>query len=132
MVWAGDDLGPMELANQDDDKEVFGGGGAASDMEEKRRLLAEMGGSLPRSPSGREVKIKITKKELEELLARVDMQGVTLEHVLAQLMINGTDNDRSADMQRQRSWRPALKSIPEVNWSSSCLLDERCGYIFWA
>ncbi|RVX07930.1 hypothetical protein CK203_014747 [Vitis vinifera] len=78
----------MELANQDDDKEVFGGGGAASDMEEKSRLLAEMEGSLPRSPSGREVKIKITKKELEELLARVDMQGVTLEHVLAQLMIN--------------------------------------------
>ena len=110
-MWAGDD------DDDDDDKEAYGGGD--SDMEEKRRLLAaKMGGaaSLPRSPSGREVKIKITKKELEELLATVDdKQGVTLEHVLSQLMINATDTDRPADMLRQRSWRPALQSIPEIN-----------------
>lgn len=103
MVWAGDELEPMEAASQQD-----GGGRGIADTAEK-------GGALPRPLSGREVKIKITKKELEQLLAKVDTQGATLEHVLAQLMNNGTDTDRPADMQRQRSWRPALQSIPEVN-----------------
>lgn len=108
MVWADDDddFGPiMEVGNRYDD----------GLRRERRRLLPETGGSS--SGNVREVKIKITKKELEDLLARVDMQGVTLEHVLAQLMnINATvDSDRPADMQRQSSWRPALQSIPEVN-----------------
>ncbi|GAV72930.1 DUF4228 domain-containing protein [Cephalotus follicularis] len=55
-----------------------------------------------------EVKIKITKKQLEELLSRVDMKQVSVEQVLAQL-INVSDR---CEIQ-QRCWRPALQSIPE-------------------
>ncbi|KAK9269414.1 hypothetical protein L1049_001187 [Liquidambar formosana] len=58
----------------------------------------------------KEVKIKITKKQLEELLGKVDVQGLSVQQVLAQLM---SVSDRYES--HQRSWRPALKSIPEVN-----------------
>ncbi|MFS7940676.1 hypothetical protein Hanom_Chr05g00467251 [Helianthus anomalus] len=56
-----------------------------------------------------EVKIKITKKQLEELLGMKEMHGLTLEQVLARLM-NGGDRVFESN---QRSWRPALPSIPE-------------------
>ncbi|KAI3686227.1 hypothetical protein L1987_79901 [Smallanthus sonchifolius] len=57
----------------------------------------------------KEVKIKITKKQLEELLGMKEMQGLTLEQVLTRL-INGGDGVFQSS---QRSWRPALQSIPE-------------------
>ncbi|KAI3702978.1 hypothetical protein L6452_28732 [Arctium lappa] len=59
-------------------------------------------------PASTEVKIKISKKQLEELLGRADVQGLTVEQVLAQLM-NVSDRFDT----HQRSWRPALHSIPE-------------------
>ncbi|AES70330.1 hypothetical protein MtrunA17_Chr3g0098821 [Medicago truncatula] len=57
-----------------------------------------------------EVKIKITKKQLEELLSKVDMRELRVEQVLAQLM-----NHSNGYQSLQRSWRPALQSIPEVD-----------------
>ncbi|XP_024960750.1 uncharacterized protein LOC112501271 [Cynara cardunculus var. scolymus] len=54
------------------------------------------------------VKIKISKKQLEELLGRADVQGLTVQQVLAQLM-NVSDRFET----HQRTWRPALHSIPE-------------------
>ncbi|CAJ1964132.1 unnamed protein product [Sphenostylis stenocarpa] len=57
-----------------------------------------------------EVKIKITKKQLEELLSKVDVRELRVEQVLSQLM------DHSGGFQSlQRPWRPALQSIPEDN-----------------
>ncbi|KAE8723536.1 NADH-ubiquinone oxidoreductase chain [Hibiscus syriacus] len=56
----------------------------------------------------REVKVKITKKQLEELLGRVDVNELSVQQVLAQLI--------NFDIQaNQRSWTPRLQSIPEVN-----------------
>lgn len=52
-----------------------------------------------------EVKIKISKKQLEELLGRTD--GLTVQQVLSQL-IKVSDGF-------QRPWRPALQSIPEID-----------------
>jgi membrane-bound ClpP family serine protease len=57
-----------------------------------------------------EVKIKITKKQLEELLSKVDMKELRVEQVLAQLM-----NHSNGFESLQRSWRPALQSIPEAD-----------------
>lgn len=55
-----------------------------------------------------EVKIKITKKQLEQLLSKVDVRDLKVEQVLSQLM------DHSGGFQSlQRPWRPALQSIPE-------------------
>lgn len=55
-----------------------------------------------------EVKIKITRKQLEELLGIVDVKELSVHQVLAQLM-NVSDRYET----QQRSWRPALQSIPE-------------------
>jgi len=57
-----------------------------------------------------EVKIKITKKQLEELLSKVDKRELRVEQVLAQLM-----NHSNGYESLQRSWRPALQSIPEID-----------------
>ncbi|PIA57918.1 hypothetical protein AQUCO_00500083v1 [Aquilegia coerulea] len=68
------------------------------------------GNNISSAPT--EVKIKITKKELEELLGQVDVQGLSVQQLLAQLI--NVSNDYH--IQDSRSWRPALSSIPEVNF----------------
>ncbi|PWA86315.1 hypothetical protein CTI12_AA140880 [Artemisia annua] len=55
-----------------------------------------------------EIKIKISKKQLEKLLGSADVKGLTTEQVLTQLL-NVSDRVES----HQRAWRPALQSIPE-------------------
>ncbi|XP_059284886.1 uncharacterized protein LOC132038194 [Lycium ferocissimum] len=66
----------------------------------------------------REVKIRITKKELEKILAgKIDnMEKVTMEQLLSGFL-NSSNNsfDSFENIQRQRSWRPRLQSIPEAN-----------------
>ncbi|XP_058784161.1 uncharacterized protein LOC131658930 [Vicia villosa] len=57
-----------------------------------------------------EVKIKITKKQLEELLRKVDIRELKVDQVLTQL-INHSNGYKSFE----RSWRPALQSIPEMD-----------------
>ncbi|CAI9773436.1 unnamed protein product [Fraxinus pennsylvanica] len=62
----------------------------------------------PSAETGREVKIKISKKQLEELLSRENSQGLSVQQILTQLM-NVSDGFET----HQRSWKPALQSIPE-------------------
>ncbi|KAF3788239.1 hypothetical protein EJ110_NYTH21391 [Nymphaea thermarum] len=57
-----------------------------------------------------EVKIRITKKQLEELV-RVDMHGMSLEQLLKKAAALGA----IAREVRHRHWRPALQSIPELD-----------------
>ncbi|XP_068667793.1 uncharacterized protein [Aristolochia californica] len=74
-------------------------------VEEEESFLNEK----QRVPST-EVKIKISKKQLEDLLGRADVQGMSIEQILTQLItVNG-------EFQlRHRPWKPALQSIPEIN-----------------
>ncbi|KAK4859133.1 hypothetical protein QYF36_027464 [Acer negundo] len=89
--------------------------GGGEEVAEKQSLL---GASVSSSSNNnnksitREVKIKITKKELEELIGRADVQGLSVEQVLAEL-VNGPDYHHK--LHHQRSWRPVLQTIPEVN-----------------
>ncbi|KAK1407035.1 hypothetical protein QVD17_38645 [Tagetes erecta] len=77
---------------------------------EIRKRVGDRFSSLDgKKPMTTEVKIKISKKQLEELLGAKEMHGLTLEQVLNRLM-NGGDEVVRSD---QRSWRPALQSIPE-------------------
>ncbi|TXG47039.1 hypothetical protein EZV62_026333 [Acer yangbiense] len=98
------------------------GSGCGEEVAKKQNLL---GASVSPSSSNnnnksitREVKIKITKKELEELIGRADVQGLSVEQVLAEL-INGPDYHSDGQdhhkLHHQRSWRPVLQTIPEVN-----------------
>lgn len=61
------------------------------------------GGGGSNKTTTREVKIKISRKQLEELVGKVEVKELRVEEVLAQLMKHSL----------QRSWRPALQSIPE-------------------
>lgn len=130
MVWAGDD---WEYSSAS--KHRLGIGGSSRVMDdhnhdhdddvstEKQRLLPsekrEFSNSLSSSSSTREVKIKISKRELEELVHRVDMQGLSLEQILTKLIDANIDHHQQQQQQHplehQRSWRPVLQSIPEVN-----------------
>ena len=116
MQWAGEDwasLAPPTRFSGDADLS-FSSSGKAMKAEEDY-LLGENKGfssSFSSSPasSTTEVKVKITKKQLEELLGRMDVQGLTVHQVLQHLM-NASDRFET----HQRSWRPALQSIPEVD-----------------
>ncbi|XP_058071351.1 uncharacterized protein LOC131220471 [Magnolia sinica] len=100
----------MTCPSDDWDPEIesggpYGLGGKMVGEMEKERLLDEK----KRVPTT-EVKIKLTKKQVDELLERVDIGGMSIQEVLAHL-INGASESHL----RHRSWRPALQSIPEVN-----------------
>ncbi|XP_028760323.1 uncharacterized protein LOC114745577 [Neltuma alba] len=61
-----------------------------------------------------EVKIKISKKQLEQLLSKMEVKELGVDQVMTQLMSHGKRHGYEV-YQHQRSWRPALQSIPEVN-----------------
>ncbi|KAF5205444.1 hypothetical protein FRX31_004969 [Thalictrum thalictroides] len=59
--------------------------------------------------SSTKVQIKFTRKELEELLAKIDLEGLSVEQVLDKLI-----NSRNLLNEHKRPWTPALACIPEV------------------
>ncbi|KAG6471420.1 uncharacterized protein LOC122029688 [Zingiber officinale] len=67
-------------------------GAATVDIEEQVKAAAK----------STEIRIKISKKQLEELLKQVEAEGLPLLQVLAGLG------------EVERHWRPKLQSIPEV------------------
>ncbi|KAK1303519.1 hypothetical protein QJS10_CPB11g01331 [Acorus calamus] len=74
--------------------------------------------SLLRTTTATELKIKITKRQLEEMLRRVEAQGVPLQNVIAQLLSLTKEGDGGSvggggGSGEGRHWRPALQSIPE-------------------
>lgn len=130
VQWGGDDWGSAEkeeLYGNDTDCDNMGDNNKAMITEEKG-LLGGAERSFTKSSSttttATEVKIKITKKQLEELLGKVDLKELSVQQVLAQL-INVSDRFNS----HPRSWRPALQSIPEVNWVEAAG-DEEYAYIY--
>lgn len=73
----------------------------------------------PKEGNLKEVKIRMTKKELEELVGWLNMADSSFEHVMARLVNiisdqNGENNDQMVKLRQQRSWRPSLQSIPEI------------------
>ncbi|CAK9176075.1 unnamed protein product [Ilex paraguariensis] len=62
--------------------------------------------------SNREIKIKTTKKQLQEFLKTVNVHGMPADQVLS-LLINTTGD--CFEIHHQRPWRPCLQSIPEMN-----------------
>ena len=88
----------MSTHKQGDDGEI--------NIMEKEKSL---GGK--RDANTREVKITISKKELEQLVQKVDMQGMTLEQVLTR-MVKGED---VYELEQHWSWKSILQSILEVN-----------------
>ncbi|KAL6954674.1 hypothetical protein U1Q18_042891 [Sarracenia purpurea var. burkii] len=125
MQWAGEDWGSPVLESETllssdeghEKRQIYGN---ATKIEEESRLLGSNKGkgdsdspfssSSPTTETATEVKIKITKKQLEELLGRMDVEGISVQQLLVQL-ISASDRYET----HQRSWRPALQSIPEAS-----------------
>ncbi|WOL04928.1 hypothetical protein Cni_G13651 [Canna indica] len=62
-----------------------------------------------------EIKIKISKKQLEELLRQVDSERLPLRRALADLVSSGGESwDMLNHHDQEGHWKPELKSIPEV------------------
>ncbi|KAK4344008.1 hypothetical protein RND71_037102 [Anisodus tanguticus] len=79
------------------------------ELEENHLLMGESKESIHSlTPIGKEVKIKITKKQLSELMDKADIQGLSIHQLLTKLM-----NVNEGIELHHRSWRPALQSIPE-------------------
>ncbi|GMI63748.1 hypothetical protein like AT3G20340 [Hibiscus trionum] len=99
--WAGDDWGASAA---DDD---------GTGTEEKHGFITTSStAAITTTTTTHAVKVKITKKQLEELLGRVDVNELSVQQVLEQLINVSNQYDSEAN---QRSWRPKLQSIPEVN-----------------
>ncbi|PIA57921.1 hypothetical protein AQUCO_00500086v1 [Aquilegia coerulea] len=67
-------------------------------------------GHAKNARSSTEMKIRITKRELEDLLKEVDLEGISLEHALTRYMKVG-DKCHTQDPSSQS----ALQSISEVD-----------------
>ncbi|XP_038895954.1 uncharacterized protein LOC120084128 [Benincasa hispida] len=104
MVFVGDDWGSFSS------KHGRGRGGNATTSggdPEKYRLLGEKEAASCSQP---QVKIKMSKRELEDLVKKLEMQGMSLEQVIGRMVMNGEDE---FEVEHHRSWRPSLQSIPE-------------------
>ncbi|KAL7087912.1 hypothetical protein ACP275_13G097300 [Erythranthe tilingii] len=111
--WGGEDWGSFGSGDKTRNGEKSGAG--SSGKMQKSSLPGEGKGasccltaSVAASDEVTEVKVKISKKQLETLLKKADIEGLSTEQVLAQLM-NVADQFEA----HQRSWKPALTSIPE-------------------
>ncbi|KAL3639964.1 hypothetical protein CASFOL_014932 [Castilleja foliolosa] len=102
--WGGDDWGSFRS-----DRKLIGNSGHDyyADGGEDEKSSNNLSSGLS---TGTEVKIKISKKQLEKLLKKADFQGLSAEQILAQLMNDGGDWSEEA---HRRAWRPELQSIPE-------------------
>ncbi|KAH7544385.1 hypothetical protein JRO89_XS15G0158400 [Xanthoceras sorbifolium] len=91
MQWGGDDWGSSSAKSgrgRDHDHDHYHHKGVEDKEEEEGRLLDDTDGFMASSTTKTttEVKIKITKKQLEELLGRAELKQLSVHQVLAQLM----------------------------------------------
>lgn len=113
MIWGGEDWGSPLADHRKGEMTQRG-----MEIEEEKGLMKVdqngfLGTTSGKFTSSTEVKVKITKKQLEELLGKVDVKDMSVHQVLAQL-ISVSDRCHTTSF-HHRSWRPALQSIPEVN-----------------
>ncbi|KAK7363736.1 hypothetical protein VNO77_05890 [Canavalia gladiata] len=125
MEWGGDDWSSLTSKNTSTRKtsssKVFDeshGQGLSLGNVQKEKLLGALRASSPRHANGK-VKIKISKKELIELLGGIEKQQQAKKHVgrraSAEQVLFRLMNARDHDAHNHTLWRPVLDSIPEVD-----------------
>ncbi|KAK9133430.1 hypothetical protein Scep_012958 [Stephania cephalantha] len=73
---------------------------------------------LSSTASTETIKIRISRRELEELMGKVEVQRLSVDQMVAHLISlrsRVVHVDNHFDHLHRISWRPALQSIPEVN-----------------
>lgn len=124
--WGGEDWGylasndhrdhnQMKTTKMEEEEEegLLGGENGKSGSYDSSSTTLKIGGGG--GGGATEVKIKMTKKQLEELMGRVELKQMTVQQVLAQLIMTVSSNSDPYETDHQRPWRPVLQSIPEVN-----------------
>lgn len=100
VAWADDDWGPNTPEPMEREGLLDGCGESSSTVR----------------TTANQVRIRISKRELEEVLRRVDRSGTQMKKLkgnkILQKLIDKSDH---FEIHHQRSWTPALQSIPEVN-----------------
>ncbi|GAB2259727.1 hypothetical protein Droror1_Dr00010582 [Drosera rotundifolia] len=95
-IWAGEDWGSMG-------------------RQHRRPIDHELSqGLIDRQSPAKEVRITISRKQLEELLLRRgnDLKSnMNVDEMIPRLM----ENSHHFEVHRQGTWRPALQSIPEFD-----------------
>ncbi|XP_062188045.1 uncharacterized protein LOC133891345 [Phragmites australis] len=84
-------------------------------VEEKVAENEEAARKGERGPAATEVKIRITRKQLEELLRRVDhgkQGGVPVREVISELLCVASTSSNFRH-RGEGQWRPSTQSIPE-------------------
>ena len=123
MQWGGEDWGPVMPTDDEKlamkiEEELGISTGDMMMMDDHHKNYYYYGNNKSYSKGSwkaksTEVKIKITKKQLEKMLDKADLEhqdGLSVQQVLVQLMKVGAQFET-----HQRSgWRPRLQSIPEV------------------
>ncbi|XP_027338222.1 uncharacterized protein LOC113852180 [Abrus precatorius] len=122
MDWGGDDWGSLSSKHKRKiSSKVFDEvDGLSLGNVEKERLSGALKAS---TDANGKVKIKISKKELVELLGGREIEevgaghGSSAEQVLVRLMKarDYVNNEHHVHDGYHRTWRPVLRSIPEVN-----------------
>ncbi|KAG7546634.1 hypothetical protein ISN44_As12g019700 [Arabidopsis suecica] len=90
------------------------------DNDDGEKLLGETSNVTTSSSSSscgrREIKIRMTKKELEDLMSNIGLKSLTAEEILSKLIFDGGDQiGFSAVDNHHQPWKPALQSIPEID-----------------
>lgn len=98
------------LKHQSSTKYATDDEGDSWDFQADEGAFATSKGATTNGKPKTEVKIKISKKQLEELLGKADMRELRVEQVLAELISHSRGYESL-----HKPWRPALQSIPEVN-----------------
>lgn len=109
----GDHNQMAKMEEEEEDGLLGGENGKVGSYDSSSTTLKIGGGGGGGGPT--EVKVKMTKKQLEELMGRVELKQMTVQQVLAQLIMTVSSNSDPYETDHQQPWRPVLQSIPEVN-----------------
>ncbi|KAF9589376.1 hypothetical protein IFM89_023310 [Coptis chinensis] len=105
-VWAGEDWSSV-ISKEPAAKDKL-----RNKMKKNQRSATTLAGDKRIVRSSTEIKVRITKKELEELLQKVDdVEGLSVEQALSQFM----NSRHQYDIQERSSSQLSLQSIPEVD-----------------
>ncbi|CAD5328667.1 unnamed protein product [Arabidopsis thaliana] len=92
------------------------------DNDDGEKLLGETSNVTSTSSSSsserREIKIRITKKELEDLMRNIGLKSLTAEEILSKLIFEGGDQIGFSAVDvtnHHQPWKPVLQSIPEMD-----------------
>lgn len=106
MHWAGEDWDDFTTQDEEDHRHHHSSK-KTSIKASKTETVTEDGKSC--DPSRYEIKIRLTKKQLQDLLSKVNVHDLT-----GSAAAPGLDR-KTEECNQHRLWKPVLQSIPEVN-----------------